>query len=329
MMKSNLRASIANCAKGLLAGFALLGLCATNAAEWPERQVTLIVPFAPGGNTDSMARITAARLTESIGRPFIVENKGGAGGTIAAEYVARAKPDGYTLFFGTVTQLATAPFTNKIQYNPKRDFVPIANVGGNPFVIAARKDAPFSTLSELVNYGKANAGKLTVGHAGVGGLTHLSAALFLRRAGIDAVMASYRGAALALTDVLAGHIDFYSGNLSEILPYAKTGELKLIAVSSPRRIDQLPNVPTIAETYPGYVAETWNGILGPAGMPQAAVNQIAAAMTKAYVDPKFIAQLQVIGVTPIPEVKDDFAKRIADDTAKWKPIISDAGIKPE
>jgi tripartite-type tricarboxylate transporter receptor subunit TctC len=299
------------------------------AQDWPARPVTLLVPYAAGGNTDSMARIVAERLTRAIGKPFIVENKAGAGGTVAAEYAARAKPDGYTLFFGTVTQVSTAPFTNKIRYDPLKDFVPIANVGGNPYVIAARKDAPFKTLAELIKYGKENPGKLVVGHAGVGGLTHLSAALLLNAAGIKALLVPYKGGAPALTDVLGGQIDFYSGNLSEVLPYAKTGNLRLIAVSSAKRVEQLPDVPTIAETFPGYVVETWNGILGPAGMPKAAVDLIGLEMSKLHAEPEFRARLQSIGVTAIPEVKEAFRKRIVDDMAKWKPVIINAGIVPE
>jgi tripartite-type tricarboxylate transporter receptor subunit TctC len=299
------------------------------AADWPARPVTLVVPYAPGGNTDSMARIVADRLMRTIGKPFIIDNRAGAGGTIAAEYVARAKPDGYTLFFGTVTQVSTAPFTNKIRYEPLKDFVPIANVGGNPYVIAARKDAPFKTLAELIKYGKDHPGKLVVGHAGVGGLTHLSAALLLNAAGVKALLIPYKGGAPALTDVLGGQIDFYSGNLSEVLPYAKSGNLRLIAISSAKRVEQLPDVPTIAETFPGYVVETWNGILGPAGMPQVAVDLVAAEMAKLHADPDFRAKLQSIGVTTIPEVKEEFRKRIVDDMAKWKPVIVNAGIAPE
>jgi tripartite-type tricarboxylate transporter receptor subunit TctC len=299
------------------------------AADWPERPVTLIVPFAPGGNTDMMARIVADRLTQSTGKPFIVDNKAGAGGTIAADYVAKTKKDGYTLFFGTLTQIATAPYTNKISYDPLKDFVPIANVGGNPYVIAARPNAPFKTLPELVKYGRENPGKLTVGHAGVGGLTHLSAALFLSRAGISAVMVPYKGGAPALVDVMSGQTVFYSGNLSEVLPYARSDKLRLIAVSSSSRIPQLPEVPTIAETYPGHVVETWNGILGPTGMPDAGVEFIASEMTRLHANPEFQAKLVAIGVTPIPEIKDAFKQRILADVNTWKPVIQVAGIVPE
>jgi len=298
-------------------------------ATWPTRAVTLVVPYAAGGNTDSMARIIAERLTKALGQPVIVENRGGAGGMIAAEYVSRAKADGYTLFFGTLTQISTAPFTNKIRFDPLKDFTPVSNVGGNPYVIAARKDAPFSTLAELVRYGKAHPGKFNVGHAGVGGLTHLSAVLFLHRAGVEANLIPYKGGAPALTDVLGGQIDFYSGNLSEVLPYAKGDSLRLLAVSSAQRIPQLPDVPTIAETYPGHAVETWNGILAPSGVPAAVIDELATEIAKIHADRSFQERLQAIGVTPIPEVKDVFRQRILDDITKWKPVIVNAGIKPQ
>jgi tripartite-type tricarboxylate transporter receptor subunit TctC len=309
-------------------------LCAASlpalaADQWPQRPVTLVVPYAAGGNTDTMARVVADRLGKALGQAVIVENRGGAGGMIAAQYVARAKPDGYTLFFGTVTQISTASYTNKIRFDPLTDFVPVANVGGNPYVIAARKDAPFHSLAELIQYAKAHPGKLAVGHAGVGGLTHLSAVLFMRRAGIQGTLIPYKGAAPALTDVLGGQIDFYSGNLSEVLPYAKGDSLQLLAVSSDKRVPQLPDVPTISETFPDYDVGTWNGILAPAGTPETVIDLLAAEMTKIHADKSFQNKLLSIGVTPIPEVKDAFRQRILADAAKWKPVILSAGITPQ
>jgi tripartite-type tricarboxylate transporter receptor subunit TctC len=304
-------------------------LPAIAAEQWPQRPVTLVVPYAPGGNTDTMARIVAERLGKALGQAVIVENRAGAGGMIAAQYVARAKADGYTLLFGTVTQISTAPFTNKIRFDPLKDFVPVANVGGNPYVIAARKDAPFHTLAELVQYGREHPGKLAVGHAGVGGLTHLSAVLFLRRAGIEANLIPYKGAAPALTDVLSGQIDFYSGNVSEVIPYAKSDSLRLLGVSSEKRIPQLPDVPTISETFPDYDVGTWNGILAPAGTSASIVDTLAAKLTKIHADKDFQDKLLAIGVTPIPEVKEAFRRRILDDVSKWKPVILSAGITPQ
>ncbi|VCU69517.1 Tripartite tricarboxylate transporter family receptor [Pigmentiphaga humi] len=315
---------------GALAASAVAFGASAAASTWPSRPITVVVPYAPGGNTDLMARMIAEQLSKSFKTPVVVDNKAGAAGLIAAEYVARSAPDGYTLFFGTLTQISTAPFTNKIRYDPIKDFVPIANVGGNPFVITANANLPVRNIAELVAYAKKNPGKLNVGNAGLGGLTHLSSIVFARQAGIDITEVSYRGAAPALLDVIAGQIDMYSGNLSEVVPYMNDNRVRLLSVSGSSRIKQLPNVPTLAESLPGIPAvETWNGLLGPAGMPAEAVDKIADAVLAAQADPAFRKRLEDAGITPLPEARQDFVKRIQQDIAVWKPIIEMAGIKPE
>ena len=300
------------------------------ANDWPSRPVVLVVPFAPGGNTDFLARLTADRLGKAFGQSFVVENRAGAGGVLAAEYVTHQLADGYTLFFATISQISLSPFLYKTHYDPIKDFVPIANIGGNPFVITVGSKQPFNSLADLVTYGKMNPGKLTVGHAGVGSLSHLSASLFLQRAGIKATMVPYKGGGPALYDVIAGHTDMYSANVSEIMPYANDGRVKLLGVSSERRIKQLPNVPAIAETYPGHSVETWDGLLGPAGMPAEVVDKLASEVTKILLSAEFQAKLEDAGVTPlIGQVKDVFAQRIQKDMIDWKPVIERMGIKPQ
>ncbi|WP_432261807.1 Bug family tripartite tricarboxylate transporter substrate binding protein [Cupriavidus sp. TMH.W2] len=310
----------------LLAGLPLSGMAQE---KWPSRPVTIVVPFAPGGNTDMIARLLAERLSRAFGKPFVVDNRGGAGGLIAAEYVARAQPDGHVLFMSTMTQIVTAPMTNKIRYDPLRDFVPIINIGGNPFILAASTRHHFRTLADLVRYGKENPGKLNVGHAGTGGLTQLSALLFLARAGVQATMVPYRGGAPALADVLAGQIDLYSASVSEVMPYAGTDKLSLLAVSSDKRLPQLPSLPTIAESYPGHEVNTWNGLVGPSGMPREVVARLAEEGRKIVADPAFRAQLERAGIMPLGETRDAFSARIKADLAKWKPVIEAAGIQPE
>ena len=316
---------------GIAAAALAAGSAGALAADaWPSRPVTIVVPFAPGGNTDMMARMMAERMGKAFGKPFIVDNKGGAAGTIAAEYVARAQPDGYTLFMATMTQIVTAPMTNKIRYDPIRDLAPIVNVGGNPFVLAVNPQRKFRTVTDLVDYAKANPGKLNVGHGGNGTLTHLSALLFLSRVGVTATTVPYRGGAPALADVLAGQIDMYSASVSEVTSYAAMPEkLTLLAVSSDKRLPQLPSVPTIAETYPGHSVDTWNGLMGPAGMPRDVVAKLAAEGRKMIDDPAFRAQLEQAGITPLGEMPDAFAARIRAETAKWKPVIQAAGIEPQ
>ena len=299
------------------------------ATDWPSRPVTIVVPYAPGGNTDFMARLTAEGLGKAFGQSFIVENRAGAGGTIAADYVARRPADGYTLFFGTISQISIAPFIHKIGYDQIKDFVPIANVGANPYVIAVRSDETFKNLAALVTYAKLHPGKLTVSHAGIGSMSHLSASLFLQRAGIDATMVAYKGGGPALIGLMGGVVDMYSANVSEIMPHINGGRLRFLGVSSKQYIKQLPNVPVIAETYTGHEVETWNGLLGPAGMPAEIVDKLAREVTKLLSSSAFQARLDDAGVTPqIGEVKDVFAQRIQKDMIYWKPVIKQSGIKP-
>jgi tripartite-type tricarboxylate transporter receptor subunit TctC len=331
MKLNKLRAfnAITRLAGAALAACALASGPAFAQDAWPARPVTIVVPFAPGGNTDLIARMMAERLTKAFGKPFVVDNRGGAAGLIAAEYVARAPADGYVLFMSTMTQIVTAPMTNKIRYDPTRDFVPIINIGGNPFVLTASTRNNFKSLDDLVRFGKANPGKLNVGHAGNGGLTQLSALLFLNRAGIQATMVPYRGGAPALADVLAGQIDLYSASVSEVMPFVGTGKVSLLAVSSEKRMPTLPNVPAIAETFPGHEVDTCNGLVGPARMPPEIVERIAAEGKKIIADPDFRARLEKAGIVPLNEVRDAFAQRIRQDRAKWKPVIEAAGIQPE
>jgi tripartite-type tricarboxylate transporter receptor subunit TctC len=300
------------------------------AREWPSRPVTFVLPFAAGGNTDFIARLTADRLSKAFGQSFVVENRPGASGIMAAEYVAHRPGDEYTFFFGTIGQISLASFIAKIRYDPIKDFVPIINVGTNPYVVVVRADRPFATLADLVAYAKLNPGNLTVGHAGVGSTTHLSAAVFLDRAGIKATMVPYKGGFPALTDVIAGVTDTYFGNVSEIVPHINGGKIKFLGVSSKTRIKQLPDVPAIDETYPGYAVETWDGLLGPAGLSADVVDRLASAVTKTLSSGDFRAKLQDAGVTPqIGEVKNIFAERIQKDMIYWKPIIEQLGITPE
>ncbi len=314
----------------LAAGAALSGLpFASRAQAWPARPISLIIPYPPGGNTDFMGRVTAEWLSQELNNPVVPDNRAGAGGTIAADFASRAPADGHTLFFATITQISLARFLYSIRYDPLKDFVPIANVGGNPLVLTVRADSRFRTLADLISYGKANPGKLTVGHAGVGSLSHMSAFMFLRRAGIEATLVSYKGGGPALTDMMGGQTDLYSANISEIMPHVAGGRIRFLAVSSLQRIPQMPDVPTIAATIPGHQIETWNGIVGPAGTPPAVVDRLAAAVTKMLKDPAIQGRFSKAGILPQEgQVKEAFAERIRNDIKLWEPMIKEAGITP-
>ena len=313
----------------LLAALAVLCAAASAIAEeWPSRPVTVIVPFAAGGNTDGIARMTAQHLSDAFGKQFVVENRTGASGAIAADIVAKATPDGYTLFLTALPVMAIVPVMNQVRYDTLKDFTPISNVATNAFVLVVNKDLPIKTLAEFVAYVKARQGKLSYGSAGIGSLNHLSMALFLKRAGLEMTHVPYKGNAPALSDVVAGHVPAMFSNLSDALPQAQGGNVRMLAVSSKERSPQAPQVPTVAESgYAGFNVLTWNGLLGPAGLPQPIVDKIAKEMGAAVKNPAFAQRLDKFGVDPLGNTPAAFSKMIAADVATWTTELKAAGIK--
>jgi tripartite-type tricarboxylate transporter receptor subunit TctC len=295
---------------------------------WPQRPVRIIVPYAAGGNSDGMARIVAQRLTETFGQQFIVENRLGANGAIASEAVARAPADGYTLLWGATPPITIAPAMTKVSYDPVKDFAPISAVGINAFVLLVNKDLPVKSVAEFVAYVRAQPNKLAYAEGSAGSLTHLSMALFLKRAGLDMTNVSYRGNAPALTDVIAGHLPTMFSNVSDALPHAASGAVRLLAVSSRKRAPQLPDVPTIAESgYAGFDVLTWNGLMAPAGTPKPIVDQVAGEIARAVKDPKFVERLGSFGADPLGNSPAEFAAMIAADLALWADAVRLAGLK--
>ena len=297
--------------------------------EWPQRAVKIVVPYAPGGNTDIIARITAQRLAAAFGQPFIVENKGGAAGALAAEYVAKQPSDGYTLFLGTSSQLATVPHTQKVNYDPLKDFTPISNIAANGFVIVINSNIPVKDLKEFVEYVKAHPGKLNYGSGGPGSLTHLVPALLLQRAGLDMVHVPYKGTMPALTDTISGHVQMYAGFPSELRGYVGDKRLRFLGITAEHRNPSLPNVPTVSELYPGFKALTWNGLLGPAHLPEPIVRKLSQEIQRSMRDPAFLDQLVKMGLDPVPTTPAEFAAQIENEYAMWGDVIEKAGIKLE
>jgi tripartite-type tricarboxylate transporter receptor subunit TctC len=289
----------------------------------------LVVPFAAGGITDLLARMTAERLSNVFGKPFIVENVVGAAGTLATERVARAKPDGHTLLFATITQIAVAPFMNKIAYDPIGDFKPVAIVATSPFVIAVSADFPADNIEQFVAHVKKHQGKLTYGAAGAGSLSHLSAAVFLKRAGLDMIMVPYKGLAPAFTDLLGGTVHMVSATPVELKPFIGTSKLKFLASSGRTRSTVMPNVPAVAETYPGHDIETWNGVVAPSGTPSDIIDALAREVTAGENDPKFTERLKTLGVDPVRVAKDEFAAVIAKNMADWRKLVSEMGLQSQ
>lgn len=317
--------------RSLFLAFALLAALAGSSpvvlAQWPEKPVRLIVPFPPGGVTDAIARITADWLSPRLGQAVVAENKPGASGAIAAEFVARAAPDGYTLFIAATPQLAIVPQVQKISYDPIRDFAPITLIGNSPFALGVNDKVPSRTLQEFVEYVKARPGALNFASPGNGTMGHLSMALFLARAGLKMEGIPYKGGGPAVADFIAGHVVAYFGNLSELLPHR--GKITVLAVSGERRAPQLADVPTVAEQgYPGFRTVTWNGIVAPAATPAEVVARVAREVAAGCKDAGFVGRLGKIGVEPACSTPAEFAQVIPQDFALWKEAVRAAGIKP-
>ena len=294
---------------------------------WPQKPVKIIVPFAPGGNTDGIARIVGQRLGEAFGQQFIVENRPGAGGAIAAQSVARSSADGYTLFMTSVSMLAILPAMTKTPYDPVKDFAPISVIGTNPYVLITHPGLPVATLAEFMDYVRARPATLTY-VATYGSVAHLSTVLLLKRTGLEMVPVSYKGGAPPLTDLIAGHVSTYFPPLFDVMSHAVSGTVRVLAVSSEKRAPQIPDVPTLEEAgLPGFTTRTWNGLVAPAGTPKEIVERIAQEIARAVKDPAFVARLGALGVNPVGNSPEECAAMIAADIQFWAEAVKLAGVQ--
>jgi tripartite-type tricarboxylate transporter receptor subunit TctC len=319
-------------AKSLLSFALLAGVqAAAHAQSWPERPVRVLVGFAAGGNIDNLARLTCARLSEAFGQQFVVENRVGAMGSLAADAVARAQPDGYTLFWAGTGTVSIFPAMGKPPYDTEKDFVPVSVIGTSPQVLIVNPGFPAKTVQEFVAHVKTQPGKLSyAGGGGPGSVSNLLMSLFLKRAGLEMIPVSYRGTAPALSDLIAGHIPAMFVPLPEALAQAAGGKIRILAVSSRTRAPQAPDVPTIAESgFPGYHGISWNGMLAPAGTPKEIVDRIAAEFTRAAKDPEFVKQMDKYGADPLGLSPEAFAKFLKEDMALWAEAVKLAGVKLE
>jgi len=313
-----------------LATSLFLAAASVGAQDWPQRPSRVIVPFTAGGNTDSIARLGAEWLAQRLGQPVLVENRPGANGSIAAEFVMRAPADGYTMLMATPSQLAILPAMTKTPYDALKDFAPISIVGVNPFALAVHNSVPAKSLKEFVALVKARPGEVAFASAGNGAVSHLTMALFIARAGLSMNHIPYKGGSVAVTEVLGGHVPAYFGNLAEIVPQARAGKLRALAVSSEKRARQLPDVPTVAEQgFPGFQTNTWNGFVAPAKTPAAVINRVAGEIAQAARDPKFIQALDQIGVDPVGNTPAEFTKVIEASIKLWAEAVKLSGAKVE
>jgi tripartite-type tricarboxylate transporter receptor subunit TctC len=301
------------------------------AADYPARPIRLIVPYAPGGGADGVARIVAKKMSENIGQPIVIENKGGAGAIGGTDLVAKAEPDGYTLLLGQSGPISINPAVYKsLPYDPQKDFATISMTTAYPYILVVNAELPVKTLAEFVALAKSKPGAMNYGSTGVGAANHLVAELFNSKAGLKMTHVPYRGTALATADLVAGQLTMVFGDPISVLPHVQSGKLRALAVTSLQRSPVAPNVPTVAESgYPGFEALAWHGILAPARTPAAIVQKLNEEIVKAVNDPATKALLanqamQTVGSTP-----EEFATFIRNDIAIWKAVAMAANVTVE
>jgi tripartite-type tricarboxylate transporter receptor subunit TctC len=315
----------------LAALLALLGsLCHSfaGAQEWPAKPVRIIVPFAPGGTADTLGRLVAQKLTETFKENFVIENRGGAGGVIGSELVAKAEPDGYTLVVSGVASHCIAPALRKdFPFDPLRDFTHIALFGGPPGVLVVNPSLPVQDIKELIAYAKANPGKLTYGSPGNGTQGHLIAEQLKQVTGIQMTHVPYKGASLAVADLIAGHILAASTTLTTASTQIRAGRARALAVSSAKRVPDFPDVPTFAELgYPELTAAIWFSLSGPAGMPANIVNRLNAEVRRDLQLPDVRERLRPEGIEPADLDPQQFTAFVASELKRWAPVVRAAGL---
>ena len=322
--------TVATSACWLAAAVASLAWSLPAAAQaWPQRPPKILVPFAAGGNIDVMARLAGARLGETLGQQFIIENRVGGNGSIATEAVARAAPDGYTFLWAPTSTIASFPAMSKVAYDPLKDFTPISLFSIAPQVLVVNPKFPANTLAEFIAYVKTQQGKLSyAGGGGPGSSSNLIMATFLKRAGLDMSNVSYRGTAPAMTDLIAGHIPTMFVPISEALPQARAGLIRMLAVSSGERASEAPEVPTVAEQgFPGFHMVSWTGMMGPANTPKEIVDRIAGEFGRAFKDPAFVEHVRKAGSDPALDTSPaGFAAFVAKEIVLWGDAVRAAGV---
>lgn len=307
----------------------LLALAAQAAfATYPDKPITLVVPWAAGGSTDILARAIAEQLTKSMGQPVIVDNRVGASGNIGSNFVAKAKPDGYTLLIGSMSTHAMNPtLMPNMPFKGADDFTPIALVANVINTMVVNPSVPAKNLKEFIAYAKANPGKLAYASAGAGSTNHLSAEMFVKAAGIQMLHVPYKGGAPAVLDTVGNQTQVLFSAGTQTLPHVSSGKLRLLAVTEPKRSSLLPDTPTVAETLPGFEMSVWYAAFGPAGMPKELVTRLNAEINKALAVPQVRARMDSMGVELVNSTPEQLATALRRDTERYSKIITDLNIK--
>jgi len=313
----------------LLTVSALLVCAATQAVAqaYPSRPVRLIVTFPPGSGADIVARAVGQKMSESLGQQIVIDNRAGAGGIIGSETAARATPDGYTLLMVSSAHAINPAMYRKLPYDPVRDFTPITMLASTPYLLVAHPSFAAKSVADLIALAKTRPGQIQYASGGVGVGSHLAGELFRTVAGVDIVNVPYKGAPQATTDVVAGQVPLSFSTMPTALPLARSGKLRALAVTSIQRVPATPDIPTIAETVPGFEVGTWQAVLGPAGLPQAILSRIHEQAVVAVKSPDVAERLSSQGYQTVGNTPREFAKIIDAETARWKSVVKAAGIR--
>lgn len=299
-------------------------------AAWPERPIKLVVPIAPGGSNDTIARVLASKLAVRLGQPVVVENKAGAGGTIGTDAVAKSPADGYTLLFGSSSITTNAATSKKLPYDLLKDLQPIGKIGAGPFVVVVSNDVKAKNLREFIELARANPKTISYGSSGAGGLNHIGVELFANIAKVDLLHVPYRGMGPAFTDLMGGQVKMLLPSLASVTPHIRGGKMRALAITSGQRSPMAPEIPTVAEAgLPGFQLEVWWGLLGPAGLPEPVLKKLNEELNAVLALPEVRDLLSREGAAPQPGTSEEFRSLIRSELVRWVQLIKDANIQME
>jgi len=323
MVRTDVQEGTMRYTKWLAAAAVVFITFAAHAQSYPTRPVRIIVPFAPGGATDIVTRVVAPKLTDIWGQSIVVDNRGGAAGNIGAELAAKATADGYTLFMPSGSVMtANQHIYKKISFNAEKDFVAITNVASGPQIVAVANSVAAKNVKELIALVKAKPRSITFGSAGIGSQTHLAAENFLYTAGIDAIHVPYKGEGPALTDLVGGQIQLLTPNLSASIGFVNAGRIRALAVTSKQRAPQVPNVPAVSETLPGFENLGWFGLVAPAGTPKAIIDKVHRDVVTALGSADVRKRFDELGMAPVGNTPAEFTKAMKEESARWANVVS-------